>query len=425
MSGELSDLPDFYVSLSVLFLFFSAFFNAVKFALSSLECSDENNGIALRKKTLSIIGIKIYIFLFNCMALVLSTIFFFYLFQKNLYFSHNNVISVMYLIFIVSVYMCVTSVFCEIIPERLVSKNQMDFLNKFSKIISIFVIPTRPIAMFILFLSKQILKLFGTSHTTTSELKDKAEENILDMIDKGSKSGVIENRVKDMVSGIFEFDDTIVSEIMTHRTEMTAIQDDKSLRDAVDLATQTGFSRIPVFREDMDDIIGIVYAKDLLKYVYTDVSTDIPLKNIMRPVIFIPKTKHLDELFADMRQSKTQIAIIVDEYGGTEGLVTIEDLIEEILGNIQDEYDIEEAEVKKVNETTLTIDGNMNIDEAADLLDISIPDGDYETISGFIIEKLGYIPCFGEHPKVSIGEFSFTVSGVEDRRISKIIVVKK
>ena len=177
------------------------------------------------------------------------------------------------------------------------------------------------------------------------------------MVDVGEQKGVIQNSAKDMIANIFEFDDTTVTEIMTHRTDMTAVEDTSSISEAVNLSIENGYSRIPVYHEDLDDIVGIVYVKDLLKYVCSQMPEETKLTDVMRGASFIPETKRCSELFAEMTASKTQMAIIVDEYGGTEGLVTMEDLVEAIVGNIQDEYDNEEEEIHKVNDNTFTVDG--------------------------------------------------------------------
>ncbi len=424
MSGDLSDLPTICVFFCVLLLFLAAILNAAKFAISCTDDQDLQKNKLMKKKTISIISLKVSVsFIYSFSLFYIFYHSFFKLFSNKVFSYSALNIFIFFLLFSL-LFIFVVSIFCEILPERLVSKNPDKFLYKVIGIVYIVVVLFKPIAYFVFNISKQIIKIFKLGAISESQIKDKAEEDILNMLEKGNEKGVIEEDVKDMVSGIFDFDDTIVGEIMTHRTEMTAIADDTDINKAIELAVESGFSRIPVYHEDVDNIVGVIYAKDLLRHVYHENKEVKNLNEITRPAVFIPKSKHLDELFAEMRQSKTQIAVIVDEYGGTEGLVTIEDLIEEILGNIQDEYDKEVDEAKKVNETTFTLDGNMNIYEACELLDVDIPEGDYETISGFIIEKLGYIPNIGEHPKLHVGDITFTVSTVENRRIAKVIAVK-
>ena len=212
---------------------------------------------------------------------------------------------------------------------------------------------------------------------------------------------------------------------MTHRTDMTAVEDTSSISEAVNLSIENGYSRIPVYHEDLDDIVGIVYVKDLLKYVCSQMPEETKLTDVMRGASFIPETKRCSELFAEMTASKTQMAIIVDEYGGTEGLVTMEDLVEAIVGNIQDEYDNEEEEIHKVNDNTFTVDGTASIDEISDLLGITFPEGDYDTVSGLVIEYLGHIPKPGEHPHRQYRKTSaLPWNRPKNRRIDKVLIVK-
>ena len=172
-------------------------------------------------------------------------------------------------------------------------------------------------------------------------------------------------------------------------------------------------------------MVGICYVKDLLPYVGREVPQFITLTDLMRPAYFIPESKKCSQLFTEMTERKVQIAIVVDEYGGTAGLITLEDLMESIVGNIQDEYDHEEEEIHRVSETEFTVDGATSIDEISDLTGISLPEGDYDTIAGLVTEQLGRIPKEGEHPQVQIGRLSITVLEIEDQRLSRLLLVKE
>ncbi|MBE6754675.1 MAG: HlyC/CorC family transporter [Ruminococcaceae bacterium] len=249
------------------------------------------------------------------------------------------------------------------------------------------------------------------------------EEEILMMVDVGGERGVIEESERDMIANIFEFGDTTASEVMTHRTEVYGVENTDTVSDVIELTTQEGFSRIPVYVEDLDNIIGIVYVKDLLKYVVAGDSGSIPVTEVMRPAYFIPESKRLDNLFSEMTDKKMQMAVVIDEYGGTAGIITMEDLIESIVGNIQDEYDNEDDEISQVSDNCFTVDGTTPIDEVSDLIGIDLPDGDYDTIAGFIISNLERIPGANEHPTINFANASFTVECVEDRRISKIMIL--
>ena len=265
------------------------------------------------------------------------------------------------------------------------------------------------------------VKLFGVPAHAGEKLA--TEDEIMMMVDASGEKGVIEESEADMIANIFEFGDTTASEAMTHRTDVEALEYTTDVRNAVAFALKNGFSRIPVYKDDLDNIQGVLYVKDLLKFVGNSEKCNTPVYKLMRPASYIPETKKLSELFGEMTETKVQMAVVVDEYGGTSGIITMEDLIESILGNIQDEFDNEDEEISRVSENTFTIDGAASIYEVSDLLGIEIPEGDYDTLAGYIVSTLGKIPTEDEHPTVSLGSFDFTVEQVTDRRISRVHVV--
>ncbi len=249
------------------------------------------------------------------------------------------------------------------------------------------------------------------------------EEEIRMMVDVGQEKGVIEDQQKEMIDNIFDFDDIDVSDIMTHRTDMTAVEDTDSLKDVVKISIEEGYSRIPVFHEDPDNIIGIIYIKDLLKYISSSLPKDKGPKDVMRKAYYVPFSKNCGELFNEMGEKRIQMAVVVDEYGGTAGIVTMEDLLEAIVGNIRDEYDTDEdEEIVAVNDNLFTVDGTTNIEEVNELVGDIIPEGDYETIGGFIISRLGYLPKNGGMDVVEYENLKLTILNVEDRRIGKVRV---
>lgn len=265
-------------------------------------------------------------------------------------------------------------------------------------------------------------KLFGSKSTKNQQ--SKTEEEILSLVEVGKEKGLIEDDTKNIIENVFDFDDTVAYEIMTHRRDMTVVEDTDALQDVVTTAIDTGYSRIPVYHGDIDNIVGVLYVKDLLKYVCADVPKNFRLSDIIRKVLFVPRTKDLRSLFAQMTKGHMQIAIVVDEYGGTEGLITLEDLIEDILGNIQDEYDDEEEEIKRISDTKFTVDGSTSIEDIEQLTDVTLPSNDCDTIAGFILEKLQRIPNEDEQPVVETENLKFTVLETEDRRISKVLIEK-
>ena len=280
---------------------------------------------------------------------------------------------------------------------------------------------TAPFVKFLSLSTNGVVRLLGFDPNANEEVV--TEEEIRMMVDVGGEKGVIEDAQKEMINNIFEFDDMDAGDIMTHRTDVVAADiNDITLEEFMNLAIEHGRSRIPLFDEDIDNIVGIVYVKDLLKFVGKEVKAKGTLKNIMREPYFIPETKSCGELFKEMSSKRIQMAVVVDEYGGTAGIVTLEDIVEAIMGNIQDEYDIEEEEISKIDENTFTVDGTIDIEEIDELIGKELPEGDYETLAGFIMDELQCIPKDGEMNEVVFENVKFTVLSVEDRRIEKIKV---
>lgn len=309
----------------------------------------------------------------------------------------------------------------ELVPKKIAMQKAEALSFKFVGILNGLSVALSPFISFLSASTNFVLRLIGIDPNASEQTV--TEEEILMMVDVGEEKGVIGESTKDMIENIFDFHDTTADEIMTHRTDVTAIEDTGTIEEAVHLAIEGGYSRIPVFHEDIDNILGIVYVKDLLKYIGHTVDENIKITDVMRKAYFVPESKRCSELFAELTEHKVQIAIIVDEYGGTEGIITMEDLLESIVGNIQDEYDNEEEEIHRVSENEFTVEGTTSIDEVSDLLDTDLPEGDYDTIAGLVVEMLGRIPLPDEHPSVVWENLTFTVEEVEDRRVAKVHIV--
>jgi putative hemolysin len=241
------------------------------------------------------------------------------------------------------------------------------------------------------------------------------------LVDEGGEKGVIEETQQEMIHNIFELDDLDAGDIMTHRTDITGVEAGEPLENAVQAAMREGCSRLPVYEDDLDNVIGMVYIKDLLEYVGREMPGKTP-RDVMREAHFIPESKRCGELLKEMTARHVQIAVVVDEYGGTAGLVTLEDVLEAIVGSIQDEYDDEEEDISKIDESTFLLEGSTAVEEVDELTHIPLPEGDYDTIAGFVIRELGYLPAPGEHPEVEYRGLKFTVEEVEDRRVAVIKV---
>ncbi len=317
----------------------------------------------------------------------------------------------------------IMSYFSLVLGELTPKKIAMQAPEKISfKVVGILLFFSKVFAPFVKVLSvstNAVVRLLGYDPHADEEIL--TEEEIRMMVDVGGEKGVIEDVQKEMINNIFEFDDLDAGDIMTHRTDMTAVDVNDPIMDVVKTAIDSGYSRIPVFDDDPDNIIGIIYVKDLLRYIGTDLPKH-AMRKIMRTPMYVPESKSCGDLFKEMTSKHTQMAVVVDEYGGTAGLVTIEDIIEAIVGNIQDEYDDEEEEISKINETTFTIDGLTDIDELDEIIGKDLPEGDYDTIAGYIISRLGYLPKQGEHSEVMFENIRFTVLEVENRRIEKVKV---
>ena len=274
-------------------------------------------------------------------------------------------------------------------PEK-VSFKVVGILLGFKKI-------TKPFVKILSLSTNGLVRLLGYDPNASEE--PVTEEEIRMMVDVGGEKGVIEDSQKEMINNIFEFDDLDAGDIMTHRTDMTAAEISDPLSEIVSLSMDNGYSRIPVYDDDPDNIVGIAYVKDLLKYIGTDLPEDVTLRDIIREPVFVPESMPCGDLFKQMTDKHTQMAIVVD---------------------IQDEYDDEEEEISKIDDTTFTVDGVTYIDELDEVFHVSLPEGDYDTVGGFIISRLGYLPQDGEMNVVEYKNLRFTVLNVEDRRIGKV-----
>ena len=313
-----------------------------------------------------------------------------------------------------------TLIFGELVPKRLAMKYSEKIAYSTISFISFISVIASPFVKLLSSVTNFISKLFGVSE---NEEKIVTEEEIRMMIDEGQQKGAIEKAEKDLINNVFQLNDITASEIMTHRTEIFAIEVNDNLYELLDKIDEYKYSRIPVYEKTIDEIVGILFLKDILKAMSK--GTKIEIKQIMRKAYFVPESIPIDELFKDMQTNKQQLAIVIDEYGGTSGLVTMEDILEELVGNIFDEYDDEELEYKQIDENTYLVEGNMPLYELKRLLATNFKDGDYDTISGYIIDKLGKIPAQGEKILVEDNKFIYNIEEVEDNKIKWVKIVKK
>ncbi len=245
----------------------------------------------------------------------------------------------------------------------------------------------------------------------------KFEEDVQELIDEGAEKGVISADEGEMIQSLIEFGDIVAREIMIPRTDMVAISRDSTLREVIQLFIQYGHSRLPVYQKDIDDIIGVLHIKDLLAYWESPADTVLPEENMRRPY-FIPEGKKVTELLAELRARKIHMTIVLDEYGGTAGLVTLEDVIEEIVGEIHDEYDEEDQKIIRISGDTILVDARLNLEDLADYLNIELPEGNYDSVGGFIIDLTGRVPQ--ENEQIKYQDLLMIIRSADDRRIGQI-----
>lgn len=312
-----------------------------------------------------------------------------------------------------------TLVFGELVPKRLAMKYYEKISFATIGVIKGISVVTAPFVKLLTWSTNLVSKIFGAGE---QEEEIVTEEEIKMMVNQGEEKGSIEENEKELINNVFEFNDIIASEIMTYRTDIYAIEMNEDIYGILDEIDEYKYSRIPVYEETIDDIKGILFLKDILKLVST--RKEFKIADIMREAYFVPESKPIDEIFEELQANKMQMAIVVDEYGGTAGLLTMEDILEELVGNIFDEYDDVEVEYKRLDDNTYLIDGSVSLYEMKKILDIELPEGDYETLSGYLIEKLGRLPEEDEHPVIEDEHLTYKIEEYEDRRIKWVKVCK-
>ena len=313
-----------------------------------------------------------------------------------------------------------TLVFGELVPKRLAMKHYEKISFATIGVIRGISIVTAPFVKLLTVVTNAISRLFGVGE---NEEETVTEEEIKMMVNQGEEKGTIKEEEKELINNVFEFNDITVSEIMRHRKDIFAVDINISNEELLDELSKEEYrySRIPVYDETIDEIKGILYVKDVLKNIN---KKSFKVKNVVKEAYFISQNRLINEVFKELQKNKMQIAIIVDEYGGTAGLVTMEDILEELVGDIYDEYDKEEKEYEKIDENTYMLAGSLPIYDVNKLLDAEIPEGDYDTISGFLQEELGRIPEDEEKPVIETKKVTYKIEEYEDKRILKVKACK-
>lgn len=336
-----------------------------------------------------------------------------------LHITQNSFINSLSLVLVTIIISYFSLVLGELAPKRIAMQCSEAISFKVVKVLLFIKWIMNPFIKILSASTNVIVRILGFDPNANQQIV--TEEEIRMLVDAGEEKGVIEESQREMINNIFEFDDIVASDVMTHRTDIEAIEINESISDAIRISLEHGYSRIPVYQEELDNICGIINVKDLLKYVGNDLPKGLKISKVMRKVHFVPESKCCGDLFNEMTEKHTQMVIVADEYGGVAGLLTIEDLLESIVGNMQDEYDNEDEEIEQVDKNSFAIDGITDIEEVEEMLEIHLPEGEYDTIGGFVMSVLGYIPQPNENPSIEFDGFEFTVESMDERRIETIV----
>lgn len=338
-----------------------------------------------------------------------------------------NIISSNFVAYVVvtCVLFVLLEVFGILVPERLALVKPWEYISKYYDIATALMVIFFPITKVITFVSGLIERMCGVD--PHAELDKVSEEDIMDMVNEGHEQGVLLESEAKMINNIIEFDNKIVKDVMIHRKNIIAIEGSTTLEKAVQIFIEEGLSRIPIYEEDLDSVVGILHFKDAFKE-YGDVAkrklTILAFKDILYDAHFIPETRSINVLFKEMQLRKNHMSIVVDEYGQTDGLVTMEDIIEEIVGNILDEHDQDDNNIKKQSENVYVVDGLTALDELEELLDIEFDEKEFETLNGLLISKFGKIPSEHERFEIAYKGYIFKVLRVQNKIVSKVRIVK-
>jgi len=308
----------------------------------------------------------------------------------------------------------------EIAPKSLALQHAEKLALAFGGTIRLLSIIGLPAVKLVSFFSDLVVRPFGGHVKFSTPIL--TEEEFRMLVEAGEEEGMIEEEEKEMIHSIFDFTDTVVRQVMKPRTDIHAAPDTSTLDELLDVITSSGHSRIPIYEENIDNIVGVVHAKDLLPVLKQE-KRNFDIRAVMREAYYIPETKGVDDLLAEFKRGNIQMAIARDEYGGTAGLVTVEDLLEEIVGEIRDEYDIEEPLIQIIDENHAIVNARMSVDELNEQMNLDIPESEeYETIGGFVFDLFGHQPVEGE--SISYENIDFVVEKVENGRLHSISITR-
>jgi putative hemolysin len=316
-----------------------------------------------------------------------------------------------------------TIVFAELVPKTIALANADRVARAVSGPIDLLARVLSPVIALLTATTRAVTRLVGSD--VTQEARISAEELML-IVERGGEQGVLEAEEEQMIHAVIELGDRRVHEVMVPRIAIVALASTASMDEAIETIVAEGHSRIPVYEESVDEVIGILYAKDLLPYLRDSAGPRPELRSLLRTPLFVPESMSIDDLLHEFQRRKVHIAVILDEYGGTAGIVTIEDLLEEIVGEIQDEYDVEEPMVERLSDDEVRVDGRASVDDLFETFDLEpkLEDEDeYDTVGGLVFHRLGDVPRPGD--RVEVDELSLTVETTDGRRVDKVLAVRR
>lgn len=314
-------------------------------------------------------------------------------------------------------------IFGEITPKTYAAQQPEKVALKVGRPLEILSFLFKPILVILETITNTAIKMLGGKIINNAPFV--TEEEIRSLVDVGEEEGILQLQAKEMINRVFEIDDLEVTDVMVPRIDIIAISEDSTLEKSLELMIKYGHSRIPVYKDSIDNIIGLLYAKDILPFAYLE-KEEIKKRSInslIRPGYYVPETKKVNVLLKELQIKKIHMAIVLDEYGGTEGLITIEDILEEIVGDILDEYDNEIDMIEKISDNLYLVKADVSLEEINELFDEDLPEEDFDSLGGFVFSALGRLPIQGD--KISYGELTFVVNSVSKRRIKQIEIKRE
>jgi putative hemolysin len=315
-----------------------------------------------------------------------------------------------------------TIVFGELVPKSLALAHTERFALSLSWLVDLLLRVLAPLVWLLTRITNAVTRMLGGDHMTENMM---STEELKLIVERGGEQGILEAEEEQMIAAVIELGERRAHEVMVPRTSIVALPGNATIEECIDRIVEGGHSRIPIYEDSVDEVVGILYAKDLLPFLKTADRPRPSVRSLLRTPLFVPESMSIDDLLHEFQRRKVHIAIVLDEYGGTAGLVTIEDLLEEIVGEIQDEYDVEEPMVERLSDTEVRLDGRAAVDELEELFDMRLglqDEDEYDTIGGLIYHRIGGVPVPGD--QVDVDGLTLTVESTDGRRVGKVLVVK-